>query len=357
MEREQQNNKEGLEMGKWISGWFKGAVLFILAGTIVTAGLSVNHYLLVKAATTQNISHAKSGPVSVKQAETLRNTIRGSQLEKEWMEKVQNEAIAANMQKIDKENANVPDKETPKNDTVVTNPPVNKPAPQPPAKPVLQTPDKQPPAKPIPKPPAQPAQSGKRTIYLTFDDGPEVFSKDIIALLEKYHYKATFFMLEPNVKAHPDAVKLMVQMHEGIGLHGVTHNKNLFYASAASVVGEMDQDRNTIKSITGIETYLIRTPYGSAPYMKPEYKQAVADHGYSLWDWNIDSRDWDFKDERYVTSVIQQLNERLRHPGPIVILLHERRETLAHLPKLLDYLSKNGFESKAIDQSIPAVHF
>jgi peptidoglycan/xylan/chitin deacetylase (PgdA/CDA1 family) len=53
----------------------------------------------------------------------------------------------------------------------------------------------------------------------------------------------------------------------------------------------MDQTRSTLKSITGLDSLLIRTPYGSAPYMTPEYKKAVADHGYLLWDWNVDSRD------------------------------------------------------------------
>lgn len=91
--------------------------------------------------------------------------------------------------------------------------------------------------------------------------------------------------------------------------------------------------------------------------MTPEYRKAVKEAGYFMWDWNIDSKDWYYKDSRYVYSVIEQLNRMSHHQGPIVILLHERPATLAHLPKLLDYLRKQGYEGKAIDRSTPPYQF
>ncbi|MDQ6600264.1 hypothetical protein E2K98_09530 [Bacillus salipaludis] len=199
--------------------------------------------------------------------------------------------------------------------------------------------------------------SRKRTIYLTFDDGPESFSEDILAVLEKYHYKATFFMLDGNIKRYPHAVKKMVKLGESIGIHGVTHNVKLFYASEKSVLGELNKTQYSLKTITGEDSHLIRTPYGSYPYMTKEEKQAVSKSGYRMWDWNIDSQDWYYRDERFVKNVIQQLKQKSKQKGPIVILMHEKRETLKHLPKLLDYLSKHGYESKALDDSMKPVHF
>ena len=146
-------------------------------------------------------------------------------------------------------------------------------------------------------------------------------------------------------------------MGEQIGSHGVTHNRKLFYASTGSVVGEMDQTREALKAVTGVDTFLIRTPFGSAPDMKPEYKEAVVEHGFLMWDWNIDSKDWFYKDDRFVANVIEQLNRKKNHSGPIVILLHERRETLAHLPKLLDYLNKHNYVSETIQPAMIPFHF
>ncbi|MCC3358461.1 polysaccharide deacetylase family protein [Bacillus sp. REN16] len=191
-----------------------------------------------------------------------------------------------------------------------------------------------------------------RAVYLTFDDGPHKVSKDILALLDQYDALATFFMLDNNIKHYPDAVKEMVSKGHSVGLHGVTHDKNKFYQSSNSVLGEMDQTQQTILELTGIETDLIRTPFGSSPYMTDAYKNAVDTAGYKMWDWNIDSRDWQFRDSRYVDSVIDQLNKLNRVNEPIVILLHERPETLEHLPKLLDYLKGQGYEFKALDSTM-----
>jgi peptidoglycan/xylan/chitin deacetylase (PgdA/CDA1 family) len=164
-------------------------------------------------------------------------------------------------------------------------------------------------------------------------------------------------MIDGNIRRYPDAAKLMVKSGETVGLHSVSHNPKIFYASPASIIGELTQNRQTLKEITGVDSYIMRTPYGSVPYMTPEDRKAVQDNGYLMWDWNIDSRDWDYKDSRYVTSVIEQLHQMVHHSGPIVVLMHERKETLANLPKLLDYLSKNGWSSKAIDRSMTPVQF
>ncbi|WP_251550079.1 polysaccharide deacetylase family protein [Neobacillus muris] len=196
-----------------------------------------------------------------------------------------------------------------------------------------------------------------KTIYLTFDDGPSAISGDIIAQLEHYQFKATFFMIDGNIRRFPDAVKLMAASGEGLGLHSVSHRKDIFYASKDSVIGELNQNRNTLMEISGVNSPLARTPYGSSPYMTDEYKAAVKENGYILWDWNIDSKDWYYKDERYIQSVIDQLNNMAGYNGPRVILMHEKRETLAHLPQLLDYLQSQGYQCKAIDRSVAPVQF
>ncbi|MDP4163797.1 MAG: polysaccharide deacetylase, partial [Bacillota bacterium] len=78
---------------------------------------------------------------------------------------------------------------------------------------------------------------------------------------------------------------------------------------------------------------------------------------YLMWDWNIDSMDWFYRDHRYVTNVIAQIEKRKKQKGPLVVLMHERRETLAQLPQLLNYLSSQHYECKALDSSMVPVHF
>ncbi|RHW42679.1 polysaccharide deacetylase [Neobacillus notoginsengisoli] len=220
--------------------------------------------------------------------------------------------------------------------------------PQTPAPPV-------PPVK-MPTEPAKPVNTGNgRPVYLTFDDGPHNVSGQILDVLDKYNAKATFFMLDGNMKQHPAAVKRMASSGHSLGLHGVTHSKTEFYKSAQSVIGEMNQARATVKNLTGIDTVLIRTPFGSSPHMTPAYKQAVIENGYKMWDWTVDSRDWAFRNARYVDSVIEQLEKQRNSTGPIVILLHERPETLAHLPALMEYLKNQNYTFQPLNSEMTPV--
>lgn len=196
-----------------------------------------------------------------------------------------------------------------------------------------------------------------KTVYLTFDDGPNQFSDQLLALLQSYNAKATFFLIDRNIRSFPDAVNHMIASGHSVGLHSVSHNVKIFYQSASSVISEMNQVRSTVKEVSGLDTMLIRTPYGSVPYMQDSYIQAVHDNGFLMWDWNIDSKDWYYRDRRYVDTSIAQLEAHADSTEPIVILLHEREETLAQLPALLEYLKSQNYTMKAIDSSMTPVSF
>lgn len=336
-------------MGILKSGWAKGIFFLFFVGGFLSAGIVVNHYLHAKAAGNEPSNQKKTNQTDNHGVNKLIQITNGSKVEKEVIRQHQNEAYLMNRQKTVQETSSVPEN-NPANPTTTSEQATTKDTastPPPSETNPVQTEQKD----------TQQAVISPKTVYLTFDDGPESFSGDIIALLEQYHFKATFFMLDGNIRRYPDSARLMVKMGESVGLHGVTHNAKLFYASAASVLGEMNQDRNTLKEITGVDSVLIRTPYGSVPDLTPEEKKAVFDNGYLMWDWNIDSRDWYYKDARFVDSVIEQLQKRANKPGPTVILMHEKRETLAALPKLLDYLSKQNYDCKAIDNTVPPIHF
>lgn len=199
----------------------------------------------------------------------------------------------------------------------------------------------------------QPSETiDEKVVYLTFDDGPSKQTDQILQILSDFEAQATFFYLVPNMLDFPDKVKEVAANH-AIGHHGVSHNKEVIYRSASSVVGEMTKGKDYLYELTGISSNLIRAPFGSSPYMKPEYKQAVKDAGFILWDWTIDSRDWEYRDGRYINEVTTQY-EKLSNDKPVVILLHEHIETVEHLPTLLNYFKDKGYEFRSLNESIPA---
>ncbi|MFT8872277.1 MAG: polysaccharide deacetylase family protein [Sporolactobacillus sp.] len=202
------------------------------------------------------------------------------------------------------------------------------------------------------------AQSRRPSVcYLTFDDGPSNNAEALLDLLNRYQAKATFFLLAKQVAKHPQSVRRMKEEGFTIGLHGVSHNYKLLYRSKHSVVREMSADQKIVRETVQITTPFIRTPYGSYPFMNSRYRQATARHGFIMWDWNVDSRDWLYKDWRFVAETIRQI-KRLHRNGEVpVILLHDRLQTYRYLAPLLNYLKQSHYEMRAFDASIPPLQF
>lgn len=200
-------------------------------------------------------------------------------------------------------------------------------------------------------------QNEQKVIYLTFDDGPSAFTSDILQTMNTFDMKGTFFMLEPNMRKYPEELQAIIDNGHVPALHGVSHNVSKIYRSEKTVVDEMTIAQATLMKMTGTGTSLIRTPYGSAPYMKPSYLKAVEAAGFQLWDWTVDSEDWKYRNGEYVERVIQQIENFKYKDRPIVILLHDRKSTAEHLPSLLTYLQTNGYKAEILNEQLSAFHF
>lgn len=212
---------------------------------------------------------------------------------------------------------------------------------------------------PAPVSPAPAAGTVGKTVYLTFDDGPSASTGQLLDLLDKYGVKATFFMLGPNMNRYPAAVKRIAQDGHGLGLHGTTHRKEKFYASPAAALGEMVQADRTLAKLTGTGTSLIRPPYGSKPYFTQAYRDKVLAQGFHLWDWNVDSDDWMYKEDRSAVygNVMSQVHKLKKAGTNPVILMHDQKADLAVLPHLLESLKQEGYTFEVITGGMTPVNF
>ncbi|NQX47487.1 polysaccharide deacetylase [Paenibacillus tritici] len=213
----------------------------------------------------------------------------------------------------------------------------------------------------VPVTPVTPAEPGKpgRTVYLTFDDGPSATTGELLDILHKYNVEATFFMLGNNMNEHPAQVKRIAKEGYGLALHGVTHRKEKFYASPSAALAEMSGANATLKKLTGVSTTLIRTPYGSKPYFTKSFRDKVLTQGYHLWDWNVDSYDWKYKQnsDRIYNTVMDQVNKLKASKTNPVILMHDQKATLKVLPRILEKLKKEGYTFKLITKDMEPLNF
>ncbi|WP_049664174.1 polysaccharide deacetylase [Bacillus sp. FJAT-27231] len=193
------------------------------------------------------------------------------------------------------------------------------------------------------------------TVYVTFDDGPSPQSASILNTLASYQVKATFFYVEPNIARYGAAANRAAAEGHYLGLHSVTHKVNPLYNSPQSFIGEMDQTNGTLKKVTGQSSVLVRAPFGSSPYLKQPFRDAMAKRGYKLWDWDIDSEDWKYNASSKA-RVLQNIQagiaqQKKRGDQHVVILLHEKKITAEMLPQILDYLKKQGYQFQAYSPS------
>ncbi|MEZ7172472.1 polysaccharide deacetylase family protein [Sporosarcina sp. OR05] len=192
--------------------------------------------------------------------------------------------------------------------------------------------------------------SDKVTVYLTFDDGPNKFTLMNNNTLEKYKVPATFFFLGNQMQQNASIVKTIHDSGHYIGSHSMTHDKNLVYQSTESFIAEMAEGAELIKQLTGQTAKLVRVPYGSTPHVTSGMKQSLIQHGYKMWDWNVDSNDWRYTDkqaDQIVHNVKEGVNKAIQSGDrTIVILLHDRSQTTIALPAIIQWLQNQGYSFK-----------
>lgn len=197
----------------------------------------------------------------------------------------------------------------------------------------------------------------ENVIYLTFDDGTSDVSEQLLDMLDEYEMKATFFLLGLKIKEQPEIAIRMKSDGHGLALHGITHDVKKIYNSYSSPTEEMKEAQSIIEGITGEHTELIRLPYGSIPYLTEEMRYTLDQSEFKVWDWNVDSLDWKFKDEQYVLHTIKEIESVKQSGEAPVVLLHDKQETVQHLPKLLSYIKEQGYKTKILTNDMTPITF
>lgn len=196
----------------------------------------------------------------------------------------------------------------------------------------------------------------KKIAYLTFDDGPNANTDQILDVLKEKNVKATFFMLGSSIMAHEDTTKRISDEGHGLGVHSMTHNFNSVYASPDSFMHEMTGANDALYNATGRQTFLLRAPYGSKPYMKQEFRDVATSWGYRIWDWNIDSRD-SIKKNTTADEVYNEVANQIIGVNKAVILFHDKEHTLEALPRIIDFLIQEGYEIRELDTNLTPLNF
>ncbi|MBD3638080.1 MAG: polysaccharide deacetylase family protein [Crocinitomicaceae bacterium] len=178
-----------------------------------------------------------------------------------------------------------------------------------------------------------------RSIYLTFDDGPNpVTTPYLLELLDQYNAKATFFCLGKQVKQYPDLFKTIRDKGHQVGNHGMEH-LNGIKTTLATYLENVEQAAELIPS------RLYRPPYGK---IKPKQFKALQKKGYTVAFWSVMAYDFDadLSSEKRITKM-----KDLTKNGAIFVF-HDSEKCLEvlknDLPKLMEFWKEEQYSLKTL---------
>lgn len=182
-------------------------------------------------------------------------------------------------------------------------------------------------------------------VALTFDDGPDPeWTPKILDILKRYHVHATFFVLGVHAEEHPELIRRILREGHEIGSHTYSH-PNLAEASPDKVTLELNATQRLLEWINHRSIIFFRPPYNadSMPASLADVRPIAqaSDMGYIIAGESVDPQDWA---RPGADEIVQRIRDQ-RANGD-VILLHDaggdRSQTVAALPRILDYLQARG---------------
>ena len=192
------------------------------------------------------------------------------------------------------------------------------------------------------------------TVYLTFDDGPNEGTTNVILdILKEEGVKATFFVTGYG----PDEL-IKREYDEGhtVALHSQTHNYATIYSSDDAYFNDLKQIHDRVYNITGYDSKFIRFPGGASNTVSRKYSQGimsrisqeVLNRGYKYYDWNISSGDAGSTTDSH--QVYLNVVNGLRKDRVNMVLMHDIKPyTRDAVRDIIRYCKENGYQIKKID--------
>lgn len=182
----------------------------------------------------------------------------------------------------------------------------------------------------------------KKELFLTFDDGPTPEITDwVLAELENYNAKATFFCIGKNIDAYPTLFDQLKAADHAVGNHTQNHFKSTEHSTAAY----LENVAQASKHFEGLDSKLFRPPYGKLGLKKSLKLRKL---GYKIIMWDVLSADFDTSIDpaKCLNNVIKNVDN-----GSIIVF-HDSEKAFEKLrfvlPKVLEYYTSKGYEFKSI---------
>ena len=185
--------------------------------------------------------------------------------------------------------------------------------------------------------------AGPKVIALTLDDGPNnIYTPQVLALLQQYGINATFCMIGSQIAANKSLVREVVAAGHMIVNHTWDH-ADQSKLTLARVRTEIARTNDALATV-GVHPSIFRAPYGA---WSPTVFQACAAANLRPLDWSVDPRDWS---RPGVATIVNRIRTQTKSGS--IILEHDgggdRSQTVAALRIVLPELLAQGYRFTSV---------
>lgn len=182
----------------------------------------------------------------------------------------------------------------------------------------------------------------KPMVALTFDDGPSKHTARLLDVFLTHGGKGTFFVLGNRIDERPDTVKRITEEGHEIAGHSWSH-RQLTNLSTQDLKDQIMNTRAKIYEITGVDSTLIRPPYGA---VNDNVKSVCKNLGIILVNWSVDTLDWEHKDaDRVYNSIMQDIKD-----GDIILCHDLYKSTVDAMERVIPELIANGYQLVTVSE-------
>lgn len=188
----------------------------------------------------------------------------------------------------------------------------------------------------------EPKEEYLHKVYLTFDDGPSMYTDDILDILDRYDVKATFFVVGKESESAKEAMCRIVEEGHTLGMHSYSHKYREIYQSVEDFSADFIKLKEYLYEVTGVESRFYRFPGGSSNDVSDldmkVFGEYLKEQGIVFFDWNASSGDGGAK-LLSVDALTENSLTGITNRETTVILLHDsanKRTTVEALPIIIE---------------------
>ncbi len=207
------------------------------------------------------------------------------------------------------------------------------------------------------------ASSDVKRAYITFDDGPSIYTLKILNILKEHNVRATFFVdgAGDGNEETEDMYAAIVNDGNTIAMHSYSHRYSEIYDSEETFTNDLDKIHSLIYNKTGVDSKMYRFPGGSGNAVSKldmsVFIGILHDRGYEYWDWNVypgDPEGTDLSAAEITANTLRGVDLR----NTPIILLHDtgaKETTVEALPDIIEGMLDRNIEILPMDSETPIV--